>query len=467
MATPVDVPITGGPPPGKGDFAFEMAASNLRFGQGSTSEVGMDLSNMIAELPTSERANAKIAIFTDKTVSKLPVMKTVEESLLREGLNWVLWDKCAVEPTDKSWNEAIEWTRSANITHFLAVGGGSSMDTAKAANLYNTYKEADLYDFINAPIGKGLPITKKLSPLIAIPTTAGTGSETTGTAVLDIPSRQFKTAIAHRNLKPTLGIVDTNNTKTCPKHVAISAGLDVLFHALESWTVIPFTEREPRPNNPMYRPAYQGSNPLSDIFARWALEQTTHWLPKIAKEPDNPDHKGQMLMAASIAGMGFGNAGVHMCHGFSYPISSLNKLREKSKQYIHPSYDPTAPLVPHGLAVSLTAPAVFNFTAVSSPDRHREAASVFMGKDRAHELSNVKDRDIGLKLREEIQRFLETVEVPRGLNAIGYSSSDIESLVEGCLPQRRVLNLAPGLAKHNNAEEKEQLAGIIEDSMKW
>ena len=81
-----------------------MAASNLRFGQGSTSEVGMDLSNMIAELPTSERANAKIAIFTDKTVSKLPVMKTVEESLLREGLNWVLWDKCAVEPTDKSWN---------------------------------------------------------------------------------------------------------------------------------------------------------------------------------------------------------------------------------------------------------------------------------------------------------------------------------------------------------------------------
>ena len=80
------------------------------------------------------------------------------------------------------------------------------------------------------------------------------------------------------------------------------------------------------------------------------------------------------------------------------------------------------------MAVSLTAPAVFNFTAVSSPDRHREAASVFMGKDRAHELSNVKDRDIGLKLREEIQRFLETVEVPRGLNAIGYSSSDIESV---------------------------------------
>lgn len=119
-------------------------------------------------------------------------------------------------------------------------------------------------------------------------------------------------------------------------------------------------------------------------------------------------------------------------HGFSYPISSLNKRREKSKQYVHPSYDPTAPLVPHGLAVSLTAPAVFNFTAVSSPDRHRQAASIFMGKDRAHELDQVTDRDIGLKLLEEIQRFLDTVEVPRGLSAIGYSSSDIENVSDCC-----------------------------------
>ena len=144
-----------------------MAASNLRFGSGATAEVGMDLSNMIAQLPASERANAKIGVFTDKNVAKLPVMKVVEEALLREGLNFVLWDKCAVEPNDKSWNAAIDWTRSSSITHFLAVGGGSSMDTAKAANLFATYRDADLFDFINAPIGKGIPIEKKLSPLIA------------------------------------------------------------------------------------------------------------------------------------------------------------------------------------------------------------------------------------------------------------------------------------------------------------
>jgi hydroxyacid-oxoacid transhydrogenase len=103
-------------------------------------------------------------------------------------------------------------------------------------------------------------------------------------------------------------------------------------------------------------------------------------------------------------------------------------MREKSKQYVHPSYDPTTPLVPHGLAVSLTAPAVFNFTAPSSPDRHREAAALFLGKDRVHELDSVSDADIGPKLREEIWRFLESVEVPRGLKAIGYGSEDIENV---------------------------------------
>ncbi|WWC70339.1 uncharacterized protein I206_104289 [Kwoniella pini CBS 10737] len=467
MATPIER-NTGGPPPGNTDYAFEMAASTLRFGPHATREVGMDLSNMIKQLPASDRSQAKIGIFTDPNVVKLPVMEVVEESLMREGLNWVVWDNCSVEPTDKSWQEAINFARSSNITHFLAVGGGSSMDTAKAANLFVNYPEADLYEFINAPIGRGKPIEKKLSPLIAIPTTAGTGSETTGTAILDIPSRQFKTGIASRALKPTLGIVDLNNTATCPKEVAIAAGLDVLFHSLESWTAVPYYERTPRPANPINRPAYQGSNPISDIFSRWALETTIKYLPRIAKDPfGDEEARAQMLLAASTAGIGFGNAGVHMCHAFSYPISSLNKGRPQNLQYHHPSYSPKIPLIPHGVAVSLTAPAVFNFTATSSPTRHREALGVFLGKDRAHELNNVKDADIGTALSEEIKKFLDLVEVPRGLEKVGYTSGDIAKLVEGCLPQRRVLDLAPLLAKDDLALEKEQLAGIVERSLKW
>ncbi|ORY34118.1 putative alcohol dehydrogenase [Naematelia encephala] len=468
MATPVDMPDRGGPPSGHGDYAFEMAASNLRFGQYATREVGMDFTNMIHQLPAAERSQAKIGVFTDPNVAKLDVMKVVEESLMREGLNWVVWDKCSVEPTDKSWKAAIDFARSSHITHFLAVGGGSSMDTAKAANLFVNYPEADLFEFINAPIGKGRPIDKKLSPLVCIPTTAGTGSETTGTAILDIPSKSFKTGIASRALKPTLGIVDVNNTATCPTEVAISAGLDVLFHSLESWTAVPYYERSPRPTNPINRPAYQGSNPISDIFSRWALETTVKYLPRIAQDAQG-DHeaRGQMLLAASTAGIGFGNAGVHIPHAFSYPISSLNKSRPEGKAYHHPSYSPSVPLIPHGVAVSLTAPAVFSFTAPSSPQRHREAAAVFMGPDRASELAKVRDDDLGTLLGDEIQRFLDVLNVPRGLSRVGYTSEDISKLVDGCLPQRRVLDLAPILSKDNKDEEREQLTQIIEKSMNW
>jgi hydroxyacid-oxoacid transhydrogenase len=445
-----------------------MAASTLRFGTGVTREVGMDLTNMLARLPAQERANAKIAVFTDPNITKLPVMKTVEQALQKEGHKFAVFDRVAVEPTEDSWIEAIKWTRDNDITHFLAVGGGSTMDTAKAANLLSCYPDKDMFEFINAPVGKGTPIDRALKPLIAVPTTAGTGSETTGTAILDIPSRRFKTGIASRALKPTLGIVDTLNTATCPREVAVAAGLDVLFHSLESWTAIPYYERTPRPDNPIKRPAYQGSNPVSDIFSKWALEQTIKYLPRIFNDPTGDEEaRAQMLLAASTAGIGFGNAGVHLCHAGSYPISSLNKAREKADQYFHPSYNPDVPLIPHGVAVALTSPSVFEFTAPSSPDRHRMACAIFMGKERAHELDKVRDEDIGAVLRDEIQKFLELVAVPRGLTKVGYKHSDIETLAKGMLPQRRVLDLAPRLVKDNQAQELDQLSSILEGAMAW
>lgn len=174
------------------------------------------------------------------------------------------------------------------------------------------YKDADLFDFINAPVGKGLPIEEKLRPLIAgtqyarwgcdvidsfcsVPTTAGTGSETTGTAILDITSMNFKTGIANRAMKPVLGIVDTLNTRSCSRELHISSGLDVLFHSLESYTAIPYTERTPRPANPILRPAYQGSNPVADVFSTWALRTTVEMLPRVAKNQGDHEAMRQML----------------------------------------------------------------------------------------------------------------------------------------------------------------------------
>ncbi|KAH0587568.1 hypothetical protein H2248_006344 [Termitomyces sp. 'cryptogamus'] len=294
------------------EYAFEVAASNLRFGDGVTAEVGMDLKNMKAR---------KVGVFTDPNVAKLRPMQVAVASLEAQAdVPFEIFDQVVAEPTEESWRKAISWARKHDFSHFLAVGGGSVIDTAKAANLFTVYKDADLMDFVNAPVGKGLPISQSLFPLIAVPTTAGTGSETTGTAILDITSRSFKTGIANRAMKPVLGIVDTHNTESCPSAVHISSGLDVLFHSLESYTAIPYTERTPRPCNPILRPAYQGSNPVADIFSLWALRTTVKYLPRIAKNHDDTEARRQMLLASSFAGIGFGNAGVHLCHGMSYPV---------------------------------------------------------------------------------------------------------------------------------------------------
>ncbi|KAK2466209.1 hypothetical protein APHAL10511_001851 [Amanita phalloides] len=418
------------------EYAFEVSASNLRFGDGVTAEVGMDLKNMKAR---------KVGVFTDPNVAKLRPAKTAIAALEAESdLPFEVYDQVVAEPTEDSWRNAIAWARKHDISHFLAVGGGSVIDTAKAANLFSVYKDADLFDFINAPVGKGLPISQSLRPLIAIPTTAGTGSETTGTAILDITSKSFKTGIANRAMKPMLGIVDTLNTESCPTAVHISAGLDVLFHSMESYTAIPYTERT-RPANPILRPAYQGSNPVADIFSLWALQTTVKYLPRIAKNSDDEEARRQMLLASSLAGIGFGNAGVHLCHGMSYPISGLNK---KGPKYKHPGYITGSPIIPHGISVALTGPAVFQFTAPSSPSRHRQALAIFNGTSITDSsITKIPDNDIGAHLSEAIARFLDGLGVPRGLKAVGYTSDDIGKLVEGTLPQRRVLDLAPGIER--------------------
>ncbi|QIX01909.1 hypothetical protein AMS68_007426 [Peltaster fructicola] len=441
LATPVDLSK-------QKEYAFEMAASSIRFGPGCTKEVGMDFKNMGAK---------KVMVVTDGTVIKLDAMKQVTEGLEREGIPYEVFSNVRVEPKDYSIREAIDAAKPYAPDAFLAVGGGSVIDTAKLMNLYTTFPEADFLDFVNAPLGKGQPINAKLKPLIAVPTTAGTGSETTGTAIFDLVSKKAKTGIAHRNLKPTLGICDPINTRTMPSAVHASSGLDVLCHSLESWTAIPYHERIPRPTNPINRPAYQGANPISDIFSLQALRDTVKYLPRAVADPDDWEAQSKMLLAATLAGVGFGNAGVHLCHGMSYPISSQNP------GYQHNGYEVTVPIIPHGVSVAVSAPAVFKFTGASNPERHLAAAECF-GVD----VSNVKLESAGEVLSEALAAFLVKLgDQPRGLKALGFDRSHIDGLVEGTLPQARVLMLAPNLDVSGGEEERQQLTSLFEDAMEY
>ena len=404
------------------DIAFEMAVSSIRFGVGATREVGMDL----AELGVKHAL-----VITDPILRQLAPVATVLASLEASGIQYAVFDRVRVEPTDESFLDAIAFGRAGGYDAFVAVGGGSTIDTAKAVNLYTTYPPADFLDYVNSPIGKGLPVPGPLKPLIAIPTTAGTGSETTGVSIFDLTKLHAKTGIANRRLKPTLGVLDPDNTRTMPPEVAAASGLDILSHAIESFTAMPYTGR-PLPDRPALRPAYQGSNPISDVWSLQALRMVAKYLVRAVADTSDDEARSAMLLAASYAGVGFGNAGVHLPHGMSYPVSG------NVKTYHAPGYSAGHPLVPHGISVILNAPAVFRFTASANPERHLQAAEA-LGAD----VSTVRSADAGKVLADRITWFMRELKVPNGLKAIGYSSSDIGPLVEGTLPQHRVTKLSP------------------------
>ncbi|XP_029779736.1 hydroxyacid-oxoacid transhydrogenase, mitochondrial isoform X2 [Suricata suricatta] len=389
------------------DYAFEMAISNIRYGAGVTKEVGMDLQNMGAK---------NVCLMTDKNLSQLPPVQIVMDSLVKNGINFKVYDNVRVEPTDGSFMEAIEFAKKGAFDAYVAVGGGSTMDTCKAANLYASSPQSDFLDYVNAPIGKGKPVSVPLKPLIAVPTTSGTGSETTGVAIFDYEHLKVKTGIASRAIKPTLGLIDPLHTLHMPDRVVANSGFDVLCHALESYTALPYHMRSPCPSNPITRPAYQGSNPVSDIWAVHALRIVAKYLKS---------------------------------HGMSYPISGLVKT------YKAKDYNVDHPLVPHGLSVVLTSPAVFTFTAQMSPERHLETAEILGADTRTARIP-----DAGPILADTLRKFLFDLDVDDGLAAIGYSKADIPALVKGTLPQERVTKLAP------RPQSEEDLSALFEASMK-
>lgn len=290
------------------EYAFEMAASSIRFGRGATKEIGEDLKGM--------GVTKNVCIVTDPNMLNLPPMKEVMDALTKANIQFEVFSQVQVEPTDASMKVAINFSRSKNFDAFVAVGGGSVIDTAKAANLYMCNPKSDFLDFVNAPIGKGLPVPSKLKPLIAVPTTAGTGSETTGISIFDLVDSGSKTGIRDRALKPTLGIIDANHLKYCGRALTAYTGLDVLCHALESYTAVPYHKRGPAPSSPLLRPAYQGCNPISDIWSGFALQQCHKYIAR-AVEDDDPIAREQMALASTAAGVGFGNAGVH-CNHYHY-----------------------------------------------------------------------------------------------------------------------------------------------------
>jgi len=405
----------------KKETVLTMSSASIKYGFGATREVGFDMKELGAR---------RVMVVTDPRLAESNPVAVTLEALKREGIEAVLFSNVRIEPTDHSLKEAVDFAVDGKFDGFIGVGGGSSMDTAKAANLYTSYP-ADFLDYVNAPIGKGKPVPGAVKPMIGIPTTAGTGSETTGVIIFDYEQMQAKTGIAHRFLRPELGIVDPDNTRTLPRVAAASTGFDVLVHALESYTNLPFNERE-APESPAERPAYQGSNPISDVWCVKAIEIVSRSIVGVVEDPGDDQARSRMIMAATFAGIGFGNAGLHLPHGMSYPVSGM------VRDYIPEGYPPDNPIIPHGMAVVLNAPAALRFTGPARPERHLEAARL-MGVD----TTGVDKEQAGEILARAVIDLMKKTGMPNGLAEVGYSEADIDRLVKGTLPQHRVTKLSP------------------------
>lgn len=399
---------------------FTMETTPLKFGPGATGEVGYDLRRLGVKKPL---------LITDPTLMRLGLADRVCHVLREADLAADLYDDVHVEPTDASWQAIADYVRGRDYDGFVALGGGSVIDSAKAANLFTTYP-APLNDYLNKPIGSGLPVPGPLKPLVAIPTTAGTGSETTAVAVLDVLSLHVKTGISHRYLRPSLAIVDPLNTLTLPPMATAYPAFDVLTHALESFTSRPYNAR-PR-HRPDERPVYIGRNPVSDLWCEKALEYLGRSLRRAVLNGYDVEARTDLALSATYAGIGFGNAGVHVPHALAYPIAG------QVRAFVPPDYPPEEPLIPHGLSVISTAPATFRWTFPTSPERHLRAAQL-LGAN----VSAVTDADARHVLPNTLLSLMRDTDIPNGLSALGYGEADLNSIVDGALKQQRLLACSP------------------------
>jgi alcohol dehydrogenase class IV len=403
------------------DKAFTVGMPTFTFGAGCLSEAGEQ---------ALEHGLKRVALFTDKNLRSSVHVAAVSASLRAAGIEFVTYDEISVEPTTASFQGASRFASEGKFDGYVSVGGGSVMDTCKAANLYATHP-ADFMSYVNAPIGGGQKVPGPLKPHIACPTTAGTGSETTGIAIFNLTEINAKTGIISRRLIPTVALIDPTVTLTLPAKVMAASGFDCMSHALESLTARPWPRRL-NPARGVNRPVSQGANPFSDALAGEALRSVGKFLVRAVKDASDIEARTEMMFAATQAGIAFNAAGCHLPHGLSYPVSGLTRDFHLDGYPAHKS------LVPHGMAVVLNNPSVWRFTAPCSPQRHLHGAACLGAETR-----DALPQDAGEALAGRVVEMMRATGMPNGLSDLGFTLADVDALATGSEPQYRVIRNAP------------------------
>jgi len=403
------------------DRGFTLGMPTFTFGAGVLAEAGDN---------ARELGLRRVALFTDARLAQGEHVAKVKSSLQSAGVDVVVYDEVRVEPTDASLQDAARFARESAVDGFVSVGGGSVMDTCKAANLYATHP-AEFMTYVNAPIGAGQKVPGPVRPHIACPTTSGTGSEVTGISIFTLSALNAKTGIISRRLIPNVALVDPDVTRTLPANVVASTGFDCMSHALESITARLYPRRL-NPARGIGRPVSQGANPFSDALAAQALESVGTFLVRAVEDASDTEARTETMYAAMLAGIAFNAAGCHLPHGLSYAVSGL------TRDWHVKGYPEGKTLVPHGMAVVLNNPSVWRHTAPAHPERHLRCAR-HLGAD----VRGATPDDAGEALAGRIIELMRATGMPNGLTALGFGEQDVDALATGAEPQYRVIKNAP------------------------
>ena len=421
------------------ETVFTIKSQDVKFGVGALRELWSDARSL---------GMNQIALFLDSNIKASKPISFILESFQSSGLKVDIYDAVVCEPNTSSCMAAADFVKQGEYDGIVSIGGGSVMDTAKAANLLSCHG-GEILDYVNAPIGLAKKVPGPLLPHIACPTTSGTGAETTGIVVLDIEEVGLKSGISSPHLKPNHAIVDPETTLTLPSGVIASTGFDVLTHAVESYVARPYTSSD-RPLDPSLRMGYQGATPYNDIGALAAIRIGGKYLLRAVQNDQDEEARFQLMFAATLAGLAFNSAGVHIPHAMSYSVATLKH------EYTAKGYEKLLPMAPHGIAVVLNAPAAFRFTGPTNPERHLEVAQA-MGID----TRDAKLEDEGMIIAECFIDLMKNTGLPNGRGALGYSEHDVPALAEGGVAQQRPLSMSPCTVS------EEDLKNLYNDALKY
>lgn len=347
-------------------------------------------------------------IISDRALERAGLVERVAQAARQAGMGVDSFLEGRAEPEVATAVAAVDAARIARPDLIVGLGGGSNLDVAKMT--------AVVYAHGGVPgdyFGHGR-IPGPIGPLVCLPTTAGTGSEVSHSAVLTDPQAGVKVSTLSPYLRPTLAVVDPELTWSCPRQVTADSGIDALVHAVEAYTATRFHELQLTPGDPF---PYSGKTPLGDAFAEQAIRRIGRWLRIAVDEPMNTEARSEMSLAAMFAGLAFSHAGVAAVHGLEYPIGAA----------VHCS---------HGAGNGLLLPHVLEFTKAS---RAAELARVadWLGESTAG-LSTLAAADSAIAA---IRRLSRDIGIPQRLRDLNVLQAGIPALARATHGIRRLMLL--------------------------